>query len=138
MTDRRGVIWGSQDGSNVDVGTFSEIDEILASLHDQYDTALKLWKDANESYIDIRSDYLDAYDEQYREERKKSDKITLVKADTETSKRVRSKEKLMLQVQGVKLHAEKVLNKIESQRSMAQSRVKMIISQHQFDRTGPD
>jgi hypothetical protein len=129
-------IWAN-DGSNVDLATHQELDEQLSSLFDLYDTALDAWRDVNEEMGDLRSEYLDRYAKVYDEYREDSDKITLIKKDVEMDTRIRKQQKEIYKAEGVKEYCEKVLKKIESQRSIAQSRVKLLLSQTQWDRSGP-
>lgn len=140
MNERRDRIWASRssDGSNVDVSTFFEIDELLSDIHQQYDAALNEWRHAVDTYRDLRFEYLEVKDSTYARLRKTSDKITLVKADVESDPDVRAKERMMEKAHDIREYADRVLKKIETQRSMLQSRAKMIMSQHQYDRTGPD
>ena len=129
-------IWAN-DGSNVDLATHQELDEQLSSLFDLYDTALDARRDVNEEMGDLRSEYLDRYAKVYDEYREDSDKITLIKKDVEMDTRIRKQQKEIYKAEGVKEYCEKVLKKIESQRSIAQSRVKLLLSQTQWDRSGP-
>ena len=136
MSDLRSRIWES-DGSNIDLATHDELDEQLKTLFALYDTALDAWRDVNEEVGILRSEYMDSYADSYSKLRGESDKITLIKKDVEMTPAVRNKQRELFKAEGVKEYCEKVLKKIESQRSIAQSRVKLLLSQTQWDRSGP-
>lgn len=137
MTDRRTLIWeeGAQKGSNVDVGAFHELDHALSELYGSYDTALDLWAKANEEYTDAKIEFVDVQHLVHEDLRDKyGDTITRLKREVELDKRTRKASKKLMKAEAVREFGSRLITKIETQRSMVQSRVKMLMSQSKWDR----
>jgi isocitrate dehydrogenase kinase/phosphatase len=131
------MIWGNK-GSNVDLPSHAELDGLLSDLHFMYDSALDEWHEAQKERRDVQILYNEKYAEIYDVKRLESDKITAVKKDTEMNPSVRKLGNELLRTEGAENYCDRILKKIESQRSMAQSRIKLLLSQTQWDRSSPE
>lgn len=126
-----------KDGSNVDIQTYRELDDALREVHQGYDEALSMWNATNDIWIEAKLEYEEAYAEAYHLLRQESDKITLIKKDSDMAPRVRKAFASLLKAEGAKEYAERLLRAIDAQRSATQSRVKMFLSQLSFDQSEP-
>lgn len=137
MSDRSSMIFES-GGSNVDLPSHAELDGVLSDLHFMYDDALDQWHEADKEHREAKVAFEEIYAKKYSEHKLESDKITQWKKDTEMDPSVRRESHALLRAEGARDYCERVIKKIESQRSMIQSRIKLLLSQVQWDRSGPE
>lgn len=142
-------IFGDRDfaGSNVDVGVYHEVDDILRDLTDDYDRVLALYLEAlimlngdpkKSDDRGLESKLLDVYAEVYEIEKQQCDKITEIKKNVETNPKHRHALELTLKARGVKEHADRSMKKLDKQISAAQTRARMWLAVLELDTKGYD
>jgi hypothetical protein len=142
-------IYGDRDfaGSNVDIGTYHEVDDALRDLTDDYDRVLELYRDSvillngdpqNPNDQGLESKLADVYAEVYEIEITRCDKITEVKKNVETNAKYRKALEETLKARGVKEHADRAMKKLDKQISAAQTRARMWLAVLELDTKGYD